>query len=350
VDRFPLVTGNGAPNPVRMRTPDLPDVFSRTQARALGIGDERLAGLVRRGEIQRLRHGVYAVPQREPVPPAQRAARHVACARAALSHHDSGFVASHLTAAAIHGLPMPLGPAGPVHLTAVDATQRSRDAPGVTVHHSDSALAEIVAVDGVVVTTVARTVADSLRCWGARVSVPIADAALHGRLVTAREIEDELDGQRRWRGRPRALRSLRLVDGRRDSWLESYAYVRFDEWGIELPEPQVWVEDATGAVVGRVDGGWLDDATVLELDGRTKYGTPVGLELPSSWLAEKDRYDRMGNLGLERVRFGLNDFLGRPDAVCHTVRERRSVGSRQRFTGTFRLTDATGLRCSPVSA
>ena len=266
-----------------------------------------------------------------------------------MSHHASGFVASHLTAAALHGLPLPLGPTGVVHLTAVEATQRSRDAPGVKVHHSDSALADVAMVADLAVTTVARTVADSLRCWGPRVSVPIADAALHSGLVTAKEIEEELDRQRRWKGRPRALRSLRLVDGRRESWLESYAYVRFDEWGIALPEPQVWVEDVAGHALGRVDGAWLEDATVLELDGKTKYGEPDGLDVPRPWLEEKARYDRMGNLGLERVRFGLGDLLGRPEAICRTVRLRRSVGSRERFTGSFRLTDPTGLRCSAVS-
>ncbi len=315
----------------------------------MGVGDVRLAGLVRRGEIERLRPGVYAVRRPEPLRADQRAARHIVCARAALSHHASGFVASHLTAAALHGLPLPLGPTGLVHLTAVEATQRSRDAPGVKVHHSDSALADVALVEGLAVTTVARTVADSLRCWGPRVSVPIADAALHCGLVEAKEIEEELDRQQRWRGRPRALRALRLVDGRRESWLESYAFVRFDEWGVALPEPQVWVEDVVGHALGRVDGAWLDDATVLELDGTAKYGEPDGPDVPRPWLAEKARYDEMGNLGLERVRFGLSDLLGRPEAVCRTIRLRRSVGSRGRFTGAFRLTDPTGLRCSAVS-
>ncbi len=312
----------------------------------MGVGDVRLAGLVRRGDIERLRQGVYAIRRPEPPRPDERAARHIICARAALSHHASGFVASHLTAAALHGLPLPLGPTGLVHLTAVGATQRSRDAPGVKIHHSDSALAEVVMVADVAVTSVARTVADSLRCWGPRVSVPIVDAALHCGLVTTKEIEEELDRQRRWKGRPRALRSLRLVDGRRESWLESYAFVRFDEWGVAPPEPQVWIEDLGGHGLGRVDGAWLEDATVLELDGKTKYGTPEGTQIPRPWLAEKQRYDQMGNLGLERVRFGLGDLLGRPEEVCRTIRLRRSVGSQARFTGSFRLTDPTGLRCS----
>src|SRR5690349_777322 len=109
-----------------MRASDLPEVFSRAQALELGLSDERLSGMVRRGEINRLWCGVYATSRTDPVWPAERAARHVLAARVALSHHRAGFVVSHLTAAALHGFPWPLGPTGLVHVTAVDATQRSR--------------------------------------------------------------------------------------------------------------------------------------------------------------------------------------------------------------------------------
>jgi hypothetical protein len=178
--------------------------------------------------------------------------------------------------------------------------------------------------------------------------VPIADAALHIGLTTPDSIEDQLDRQRRWRGRPRAMKHLPLIDGRRESWLESYAFVLFDEWGVQLPEPQVWVLDADGLVVGRVDGAWIEDATVLELDGKAKYGTVEGNQVPKPWLAEKVRYDRMGNLGLERIRLGLQDLLGGPTLVRRTVQARRDAGSIGRFSGTFRATDPTGLRCFRV--
>jgi hypothetical protein len=329
-----------------MRTPDLPAVFSRAQAVSLGVGDDRLTGLVRRGRIARLRPGMYAVCSAQPVAPADRASRHLDCARAALTHHASGFVLSHLTAAALHGLPLPLGWDGVVELTAVSATQRSRDAPGVRVHHADSTPTDLVGVDGMSVTTPAHTVADCLRTYGARVSVPIADAAVRAGITTPLEIEGQLDRQRRWRGRPRALESLLLVDGRRESWLESYAFVLFGEWGMEKPEPQVWVVDPLGHPLGRVDGAWLADATVLELDGTTKYGAADGHEPPRPWLAEKARYDRMGNLGLERVRLGLPDLRRGRGWVTRIVRDRRRVGSTERFSGTFRLTDPTGLRSS----
>ena len=329
-----------------MRTPDLPAVFTRVQALSIGLSDERLAGLVRRGDIQRLWYGMYARSSAGPVPPAERAARHILCARATLSHHVSGFVASHLTAAAVHGLPMPLGPTGLVHVTAVEATQRSRLARGVKIHHADSTPTDVTIVNDLPVTTVARTVADCLRAHEARVSVPIADAALHLGLTTPDEVEEQLERQRRWLGRPRAMQLLPLIDGRRESWLESYAFVLFDEWGLELPEPQVWVDDLGGQALGRVDGAWLQDATVLELDGKTKYGVVDEDEVPRPWLIEKVRYDRMGNLGLERIRLGLDDLLGGPTLVRRTIRARRSAGSLERFTGKFQVTDPTGLRCS----
>ena len=330
-----------------MRPPDLPFYFTRRQARERGISDFRLAGMVRRGEIRRVRSGLYSRDGPGLDDPVQRSEVHEVAARAALTHHASGFVASHLTAAAVHRLPLPLGPTGWVHVTAVESTQRSREAPGVWVHHADSTPTEFIEVDGLRVTTVARTIADCLRGWGPRVSVPIADAALHRRLLVGEDIVAMLDRQRRWRGRPRALRTLPLIDGRRESWLESYGFVLFDEWAITLPEPQVVVVDRFGGAVGRVDGAWLEDATVVEFDGLGKYTMPIEEVVDPSmvWRVEKRRYDGMGNLGLERVRFGLEDLLHHGASVRAVIRARRAAGSRSRFSGSFQPTDATGLRC-----
>jgi hypothetical protein len=176
-----------------MRTPALPAVFSRAQALSLGVGDDRLTGLVRRGEIERLRPGMYAVCSAQPVAPADRASRHLECVRAALTHHASGFVLSHLTAVALLGLPLPLGWNEKVELTAVEATQRSRSAPGVRVHHADSTPTDLICVGDRRVTTPARTVADCPRTYGPRVSVAIADAAVRAGITTPLEIDGQLD-------------------------------------------------------------------------------------------------------------------------------------------------------------
>lgn len=231
-----------------------------------------------------------------------------------------------------------------MHLTAVHATQRSRQSPGVVVHHADSSPTPVTEASELVVTTVARTLADCLRTRGPRVSVPLADAALHRGLVTIEELEQELARQLRWRGRPRALRSLLLVDGRRESWLESYGCVRLSESGLELPEPQVTIYDSAGAFVGRVDGAYREDATVLEFDGRAKYtiGDDSDRGREAAFFREKSRHNELVNTGVAVVRIELADLLERAAATERAVLAARRRGAESAFRGTFVSTPASG--------
>lgn len=326
-----------------MRPPDLPAVFTTADARKAGLSEARLWRLTRRGRFTRLRRGLYAVAAPAPVG-AARATAYSALVRGSLAAHGEADVASHLSAAALHGLPLPLGPLTTVHVTRVQGSPRGWRAPGLWVHHADSYPARPERVEGVPVTGMARTVADCLRAHGPRVSVPIADAALHRGLVTGQEVWHEIAVQCHWVGRVlRTDIALPLVDGRRESWLESYAAVLFHEWGIEPPVPQVIVRDELGRFVARADAGWEDDATLLELDGRQKYhlpraGTPDEpdeADPEAAFAAEKRRYDALGNLGLERVRLGLTDLLEDRGGVERHIRDRRRLGSRDRFTGSF---------------
>jgi hypothetical protein len=232
-----------------------------------------------------------------------------------------------------------------VHLLDLSPSGKTRRAGGLVVHTSDSYASSTTSASGLSVTTPARTVADCLRDLGLRASVPIADAALHRRLVTREELLTEMSMQCHWPGRARADLAMALVDGRRETWLESYAFVRFAEWGVTLPEPQVEIHDEAGVFLARADGVWIEDATVLELDGRSKYRLPLGgVEDPRAvWEMEKARYDRIGNLGLERVRFGLTDLTHHGGRVCSTIRTRRGAGSLTRFGGHFRIPPASDL-------
>ena len=323
-----------------MHPPDLPSVFTRAQARNLGLTDVRLAGLVSRGYLLRLRRGVYARTDQ-----GRSRERYLTASTAALFEQRSAHALSHLSAVALWDLPLPLGPADTAHLTKTSGAARSRRVSGLVVHHADSSVTDVTELAGIPVTTAGRTVADCLRTFGPRISVPIADAALHRKLTSIDEIVVQLEMQCHWSGRPLSDQSLDIVDGRRESWLESYAFVRFVEWGVDLPEPQVGVFDGADDFVARVDGGWLEDGTVLELDGKSKYLLPRdGVIDPAGvWREEKRRYDRVGNLGLERVRFGLTDLLHRESAVRADIRARRRVGSAVRFTGRYRLTPSSGL-------
>ena len=327
----------------------LPHTFTRRQAIDLGVSDFRLRGMVLRGEVARLRTGVYT--RREEATHEAKAGHHLDRARAALDHYTTGFVASHLTAAAAYGLPLPLGATGDVHLTAVAAVQQSRRAPGVVVHHGDSAPVPLDTADGLAVTSVARTLADCLRCFDARVAIPLADHALREGMTVWEDIRAELGRQRRWRGRPRALQALRLVDGRRETWLESYAFTCLGQWGVALPVPQVTVLDEDGALVARVDGAWTDDLTVLEVDGRQKYGLGEGEgegEGPdAAFFREKSRHNDLCNLGLAVVRCELTDLVRRSSMLVQQVGRQRAAGRRGRFGGRFVVPDPTGLTAPP---
>jgi len=250
---------------VRRLPESLSPVFTRTDACLAGLTDARLRTLVARGRLERHRHGVYAQPE----PRSGRDTAYLRRIEAATRHFTAGYAVSHLSAAALHGLPMPLGEWGPVHLTAIEATQCSRRRDGVTIHHCDSTLTSLTTRQGVVLTSVDRTLADCLRQFPPRVSVPLCDAALHRALTSIGDLESELSTQRRWVGRPRAVAALRLIDGRRESWLESYSFVRLDEWGITLPVPQATLLDDRGWFVGRVNGLWAPTPRWPRSTGRT---------------------------------------------------------------------------------
>lgn len=326
----------------------LPTSFTRSMALEAGVSDDTLQRHVKARKLIRVRNGIYR--RVGEVDPADHATYAVAAGRAELQQRRTGHALSHLTAAAVHGLPLPLGLPAATHLTAIDgrATQRSRTAPGVLVHHADSYPPEVVEEDDLLVTSVAQTVADCLRAFPPRVGVPVADGALRLKLATPDEILDVIHLQCHWQGRVlRTDAALPLVDGRRESWLESYAAVVLHEWGLPRFVPQLVVRDEHGRFVARVDGGWPEDNTVLELDGKAKYTMPDGrgrVDPRARWADEKDRYDAVGNLGVERVRFGLGDLLHHRGVVESRVRARRAAGRRTDAQGRLEELPDAGMR------
>jgi hypothetical protein len=179
-------------------------------------------------------------------------------------------------------------------------------------------------------------VADCLRHYPAQTAVPIADAALHQRLTDPAAVRAVLGRQALWPYAARAEESWRLVDGRRESWLESVSAVRLWRVGIEPGEPQVEILDAEGRFLARVDFLWPEEATVGEADGQAKY---VATGKPAL-LAEKKREDALRDIGLEVVRWGTAEVISAPEAVARRIRRARARGSRTRFAGSWRFMPA----------
>lgn len=290
------------------------------------------------GAIERLARGVYRTPEGFPDGRTWEVLRaeHLQRCRELQVRHP-GHVVSHQSAAAVHGLQIRLHPLMNVHLTSVDRAACSRREPGAELHHADSIANRMTTVDGIRVTTLARTVADVLRTSRTPGSVALLDAAVRDERITAHEVEAVLCTQVRWRGRPRARAALALHDPRRESWLESFSFVTMHELGLPLPRPQVEVLDEGFHFVGRVDG--LLGTVFLEADGASKYHLltdELGLtseESVSRVQAHQDeRHEKLVALGLKGVRWTTREIQRNPEQVVSRVW--RAVQSPD--VGTFR--------------
>jgi hypothetical protein len=255
-----------------------------------------------RGDVRRLRRGAYVgVDHWETL---DAAARHVLAVRAALVGQPGALV-SHWSAAAVLGLPAVGRRDDAVHFT-VPRSTGGRSTPGVRRHQAARAVAETV-VDGMRVTSVARTLVDIAREAGVLAAVCAGDAALRSGVVTARQLATELSSCGTCRGVRLARLAVAFMSPLAESPGESLSRVRMAEMGLRAPQLQRELRDATG-FVARVDFLWPALGVVGEFDGRAKYGVDADPRGAADRLwREKVREDRIRALGLTVARWTWDD-------------------------------------------
>ena len=296
-----------------------------------GFAKYELSRLVREGSIERLRRGVYAAPIAES---ATGPDRHLRLIDAAVAVLDAESVISHGSAAVLHGIPSWLGAGDRVHVT------RSRPCGGQRrrlVHLTTAPIppSEITVIDGVRVTSLARTVLDlgrTITFWRA---VASGDRALRLGLEP-NELTAGLLGMSRWPGVRAARRTVATLDMRSESVGESFSRVRFIEHGIPTPELQYEVYDEAGHMLARSDFGWEEYRTLGEFDGKVKYGelVPAGQCGADVLFAEKQREDALRDRGWQVVRWTWDD-LSRPEVI------------RNRLLRAFQRTNAVPVDLRP---
>ena len=259
---------------------------------------------VRRGDLLPLCRGVY-VPRDDL--PLDEQARHRL--RVLGSATRSGYVVSHASAAVLHGLPVGWADLSEVHMTRMrhgggrlEASRR--------VHAGVLDPEWCMVVDGVLVTTVARTVVDLAKIVPLYVAVGAADAAVHLRLCTMGGLRAALQSVR---GHPYSRRSqlaVSLVDGRSESPGESRTRLVLNQARLPATELQISIHDELGRFVGRADGGYTEAGVLWEFDGKTKYGRLLkpGQSVLDVVLDEKERESGFTELGWITVRVVNRDF------------------------------------------
>lgn len=274
---------------------------SMAELRTQGYEWDEVAQLVAAGSLVRVRRGVYAgTLSADPV------ARHRQLIRATLPGLSDRAVISHASAAASHGLPVWDDLLDRVHVT--------RDRPGggtrgTVVHTHGGRLREdeVITVDGLTVTSVARTVLDC-GCFLPHLrAVAIGDAALRTGLGREELVAAAAYAGRRV-GAARMRRVVAFVDGGSESVGESFSRVILSNAGVAAPVLQLEITHQ-GSLVARSDFAWPTMGTLGEFDGRVKYGRLLrpGQDAGDAVFREKLREDRLRDLGWQVVRWTWDD-------------------------------------------
>lgn len=277
--------------------------FSAAAADQLGLSSRYLAAAVAEGTLIRPRRGWYHVPYDGP----DHRIAVLGATRAAAARGPSGAIASHRTAAVLHGLPLlgrnrkkPL----PVHLT-VDRDYGGRRTPNLVVHPSPGSSRDPVEVSGVLATDVSRTIADLSRAEGFDAGVCAADHALRLEMISKADLLNEVELHRGRTGVAVLRRVAEFADGLAESPGESLSRCvisRFPEFGS--PRLQHEFRDGHGGFVARTDFDW-DARVVGEFDGKTKYSGRArpGEDIGEVVWREKRREDSIRALGPIVVRW-----------------------------------------------
>lgn len=297
---------------------------------AQGFSTDEIKRLVRHGDLIHVRREAYARdhdPSDTDDPYDLRAPHRRLIAATQAQLHPRA-VLSHGSAATMWGLPLFRGMVGAVHVT------RDRRGGGVRrsfvfVHGSPLSEEDRVIVDGLAVTSLARTAVDLARTLPYDQAVAVADAAGAAGADPARLV-DALDQARRWYGAPQARRVLAFADPRSESVGESFSRIRLREAGLPVPDLQLEVFDETGRLLGRSDFAWPEHRTLGEFDGRVKYGRlrRPGESVEEAVHREKVREDAFRDHGWQVARW-IWDDLARPQIIAERIRRAfaRSEGS-----------------------
>lgn len=279
--------------------------FTAAQAREHGFDVARPR---RAGRITVIRKRVYAVTAYVESLDAAALAALYASARMLVSRGD--LVASHATAAAIHGFRLRDGAPREPQLTQAlgDPTVCGRPSFTIAALPAGHRCTRF----GIEVTNPARTVGDCARSLSAQAAVVMADSALREGVARA-VVREVLAACPSWPGVRQAREVVAFADARSDSVLESALRWQFGRQGLPAPDLQITICDADGRDVGDVDFVWRAHRTICEADGRLKYAEAAGQgaggprstanprEQNALW-REKRREDALRLLGFEVVR------------------------------------------------
>lgn len=276
-----------------------------------GLSPSTVTRAVRRGELLRVRQGVYAPPSWWAGLDAEQRLRQMHVALALRASVPPVF--SHVSAALLHGLTLLNRPPAP-HVVSVPG-HGSRNNRMCVHHWADLPPEHVVPVGSLLVTSLPRTVLDCAATLPVRDALVIADCALRAGLDRHQTLE-LLEERRGLPGCRTARRVLELADGRSESVGESLTRLVLVRGALPAPELQVTIRTPHG--VYRGDFGWREQRLLLEFDGEAKYfdHQPTAQVV----VAERKREKDLTNAGWRVLRTDWATVVHRPQELVALVR------------------------------
>ena len=240
-------------------------LFEARDLDCLGMQPRAISRAVAKGGLIRVKRGAY-ISERDWIV-LDAAAKHQIRVRAAASAHPQA-VFSHWSAAVIHGLPIIGRWPSDVHVAA-DRSTGGRSEVGVRRHCVGLPDQDWTVVDGIRVTTVARTIVDLALVQPFRYALAPADYSLASGLVTNTALSQHLDSRGAFRGLHRAVKVVEFATPSSKSPGESLSRGVIHEQGFPAPELQVEHHLPDGLAI--TDFEWPEYNLIGEFDGHGKY-------------------------------------------------------------------------------
>lgn len=306
---------------------DPPALILASRTRALTGSSRGLSRAYKKGELVRVRTGVYCS---KPAWLALKAWERYAATVAAVAACDPGVSFCYLTALRVWRLPSPSVP-DHVHILTPSPHKAGRVLPttraakdpktgltglenvrgyGICRHHWE---ADIVQARGFGVTSLVQTVVDCVVRLELPEAVAVADAVLSSRRkegegLTRNSMQQAAARLASDAKRRRVLEVLALADEASESVGESRSRTLIHVLGFPAPVLQRSFYDFQG-FIARTDFFWPENGIIGEFDGDAKYleGELLGnRSTREAILAEKKREDRLRALGYSVVRWDWN--------------------------------------------
>lgn len=227
------------------------------------VAEARSSGVSRR----RTRAADLRTPFRGVRVPAGEITLLTAC-RGRLLALSEGAVISHITAARLHGMPLPpaLARARVVHVSVSTGT-RAPEGRNTAGHQVALSPTDVDSRHGILGTTPERTFCDLAGMLSLAQLVTVGDYLLRRRVVSRATLAAAVDAYPGRRGNALRHRALELLDERSESPKESELRVLLVEAAFPCPISNARVRDARGRFVARVDLSYPDLKIAIEYEG-----------------------------------------------------------------------------------